>query len=100
MSKEAPSPSPVERILAWQCIGCGKLEAPRPCIGVCQDCPVEVVDAQAYDALQARLQETTALLRQLVLVTPREGEWERSWRHFQQQARHLLSSPGGPDITI
>lgn len=81
-----------ERILAWQCIGCGKLEAPRPCIGVCQDRPIEVVDAQAYDVLQAKLQETLSVLRQLALVTPLEGEWERSWRHLQGQAKKILSS--------
>lgn len=88
-----------ERILAWQCIGCGKLEAPRPCIGVCQDRPVEVVDAQTYDALQAQLQEILPLLRQLALVTPHEGEWERAWRQLQGQARKILSSWDKPDVT-
>jgi hypothetical protein len=24
-------------VKAWQCIGCGKIEAPQACIGVCQD---------------------------------------------------------------
>lgn len=89
----------VERIPAWQCIGCGKLEAPRPCIGVCQDRPVELVAAADYDALQERLQRSEALLRQLVLATPRDGAWQRSYQHFQQQARQLLaeSSAFGAD---
>ena len=26
-----------EYIQAWQCIGCGKIEAPQLCIGVCRD---------------------------------------------------------------
>jgi len=27
----------VARLNAWQCIGCGKIEAPQNCIGVCRD---------------------------------------------------------------
>jgi len=26
-----------EVVEAWQCIGCGRVELPQPCIGVCQD---------------------------------------------------------------
>ncbi len=79
------------RVKAWQCIGCGKIEAPRPCIGVCQDRPVELVDASAYDAVQARVTTLEGLLRQLAMVTPRNGEWERSYRALQERARQLLA---------
>jgi uracil-DNA glycosylase len=24
-------------VKAWQCVGCGKIEAPQTCIGICQD---------------------------------------------------------------
>src|SRR5262252_1688753 len=41
--------SNVERIKAWQCIGCGRLDGPQPCLGVCQDRKVELVPASAYD---------------------------------------------------
>jgi len=86
-------PQPV-RVTAWQCIGCGKIEAPRPCIGVCQDKPVELVNGADYDLLQARLTAMEHLLRQLTMITPRAGEWERSYRLLQQQARQLLSAAG------
>jgi len=32
-------------VKAWQCIGCGKIDAPQTCIGICQDCRVEFVYA-------------------------------------------------------
>src|SRR5690242_9226410 len=38
-----------ERTTAWQCIGCGRLEADATCLGVCQDRKVEVVSAADYD---------------------------------------------------
>src|ERR1019366_9504969 len=44
-----------ERISAWQCIGCGRIEGPQPCVGVCQDKKVTFVSAEAYDAVAARL---------------------------------------------
>ena len=40
---------------AWRCIGCGRIEAPRPCIGVCEDRKVRLVDAAHHEAALARL---------------------------------------------
>lgn len=80
-----------QRIKAWQCIGCGKLEAPQPCIGVCQDRLVELVDAATYEAAQERIRTLETLLGHLALATPRQGEWERSYRALQLQARALLA---------
>ena len=34
---------PVETVEAWQCVGCGRLQAERPCIGVCTDKKIELV---------------------------------------------------------
>lgn len=88
-----------EFIEALECIGCGKLEGPRPCIGICQDRIVELAYAQEYkDALaQARRAEQQAkgleaLVKQLAWTKPRGGEWERSYRNLQEQARRILSS--------
>jgi len=75
---------------AWQCIGCGRLDGPRPCIGVCQDRKVELVDASELDRASARIVELEALIRVLVQATPKQGEWERSYRQMQERARHLL----------
>lgn len=46
--------APVERIAGWRCIGCGKVDAPRSSMGVCQDRRCELVDAADYDAWLAR----------------------------------------------
>lgn len=82
-----------ERIQGWRCIGCGKIDAPRPCVGICEDRKVELVDAADFDALQARVQALEAALALIARVTPREGAMAASWRALQERAR-LLLAPG------
>ena len=88
-----------ETVKAWQCIGCGKIEAPQTCIGVCQDRKVELVYAHEHRAALARAQAQTSALelivRQIAGATPREGEWERSYRALQERARHALALASG-----
>jgi hypothetical protein len=72
-----------ERMKAWQCIGCGRLESDATCLGICQDRKVEVVSAHAYDELRL-------FIRQLALVTPRGDNWERSYKALQAHARRVL----------
>ena len=91
-----PDP-PVETISAWQCIGCGRIEAPQTCIGVCQDRRVEFVHAVEHRQVSAELEATRherdalrALVRTLASSRPRDGEWERSYRALQGQARALM----------
>jgi hypothetical protein len=43
-------------VKAWQCIGCGKIEAPQTCVGVCQNRKVEFVYAFEHEAALARLE--------------------------------------------
>jgi len=42
------------RVTVWRCIGCGKIDGPQPCIGVCEDRKVEMVYASVHDGLVAR----------------------------------------------
>lgn len=79
-----------ERIAGWRCIGCGKVDAPQPCVGVCQDRKVELVLAGDYDTLLARTRELESTLALIARITPREGEWEASWRALQERARQVL----------
>jgi len=88
-----------ERVTVWQCIGCGKIEGPRPCIGVCEDRKVEVVYASIHDEAIAQLalmrrqaEGLEAFIRRFARTTPREGEWERSYRAWQDQARRTLGA--------
>jgi hypothetical protein len=94
-------------VKAWQCIGCGKIEAPQTCIGVCQDRKVEFVYVAEHEETVTSL--THALIRidaleavayQLAWTKPRIGEWEHSYEALQQRARKVLASiasvPRGP----
>lgn len=88
-----------ERITAWQCIGCGRIEGPRPCIGVCEDRRTELVYAADHDAAlaqlahsQRQLEALTAVVRQLAHTTPRRCEWERTYLALQASARRSLES--------
>ncbi|MDE2248048.1 MAG: hypothetical protein KGJ96_05660 [Xanthomonadaceae bacterium] len=90
----------IEYIQAWQCIGCGKIEAPQPCIGVCRDKKVLMVSkddhaqvlAELADA-QRQLHGLQAVLLQLAWSEPRDGQWERNWRALQQRAREWIAKP-------
>jgi hypothetical protein len=89
-------------VKAWQCIGCGKIEAPQTCIGVCQDRKVSFVHADEHDEVCAQLEATRrrlgaleALARRLARTTPRGDGWESSYRAMQAQARTLLAA-GAP----
>ncbi len=83
-------PAAVERIAGWRCIGCGKVDAPAPCVGVCQDRRCELVLASDCDALQTRVQALETALGLIARVTPRPGELEASWSALQARARSLL----------
>jgi hypothetical protein len=92
----AESKQAVDRVEVWQCIGCGKIEAPQPCIGVCRDRKTQLVYAEEYDALAAQLEVFRGVLRQIATITPREGECLRSWVALQRRARAALGIPGEP----
>ena len=84
-------------VKAWQCIGCGRIEAPQTCIGVCEYRKAEFVYAFEHEQVLAeaagarrRADALEALVRRLACTTPREGEWERSFRALQEQARRVL----------
>ncbi|KAA3632829.1 MAG: hypothetical protein DWQ08_02855 [Proteobacteria bacterium] len=91
------------RVTVWQCIGCGKIEYPQPCIGVCQDRKIDLVYDFAYREAVEREREAhrqsellAALVRQIAYTTPRNGQWKRSWQALQKQARDVLERAGNP----
>ena len=106
MSANADPGNEIERIVAWQCIGCGRIEGPQPCVGVCQDRKVALVAADAYDAALARLAATEgrlaaleSLARRMALSTPRNGEWEKSFRALQDEARRAMRESRAADVS-
>lgn len=84
-----------DHVKAWQCIGCGKIEASQTCVGICQYHKVELVYAHEHREMITRMQATidtmTSLVRQIAWSTPRNGEWERSYRALQEQAHRALT---------
>jgi hypothetical protein len=97
MTPIARDDAAANRVTVWQCIGCGKIEMPQPCIDLCQDRKVEFVYANVYDQtlaqaeqLRVRAEALEALVRRLASTTPRDGAWERSYRAFQSEANRTL----------
>jgi hypothetical protein len=86
--------SSAETVTVWRCQDCGGVDAPQPCIDVCIWRPADWVDATSYESERSRAafdreveQSLAGLLRRLAFATPRDGQWKRSWRAFQSQAR-------------
>ncbi len=86
-------------VKAWQCIGCGKLEAPQTCIGVCQDRKVEFVYACEHEdalaqlgAARRQVDAFRVVVRQLAWTNPHDGAWEHSFRALKAQARRILAA--------
>jgi hypothetical protein len=94
-----PEASPIHAIDAWQCIGCGRVEAPQNCVGICEDRRVKLVHASAYaavsdeaSALRRERDALRSLVARLAWSHPRPDQWQRSYRALQVQARALLST--------
>jgi hypothetical protein len=104
MNAKADLADQAERISAWQCSGCGRIEGPQPCLGVCLDKKVTFVSSDAYDAVFARMRDAEArlaalesLARRMALAKPRDGEWEKSYRALQDEARRALREAPAPE---
>jgi hypothetical protein len=89
----------IESMKAWQCIGCGRIEAPQQCVGICQDRKVELVYADEHREVSAELEAARrqvcaleGVVRRLATTHPNAGQWERSYRTLQQQARAALAA--------
>jgi len=92
----------IERITAWQCIGCGRIEGAQPCVGICEDRRAEFVYAADHDAALAELalarrqaEDLASLVRQIAYTTPRAGEFEHAWLALQARASEALQVNGG-----
>jgi uncharacterized membrane protein len=91
----------------WQCIGCGRIDGPQPCVGICQDRKAELVYASEYEEqfwraekAEERVAVLEALVRRLAWTTPRAGDWERSYRELQRGARDALRTVDSVDAAV
>lgn len=80
----------VEIIEGWRCIGCGKVEAQRPCIGICQDRRIELVDARDHAEALLRIEDLEQVLALIARIDPKPEALADSWRVLQQRARKVL----------
>jgi len=95
------SPVPVEPdveiIQAWGCPNCGRIDAPKPCLGICIRRPGMVADVMEYRQLAARSEEAATADRLLsglahivASVTPRPGREELTMATLRSRAGELL----------
>jgi hypothetical protein len=89
----------VDRISAWRCVTCAWTEAPRECLGICVRDRVQFVPATDYDAVAEtfadavqQVAQLSTVVRQFAWVTPRAGEWDRTWRALHSQAVSALGA--------
>ena len=86
----SPRLEEVEPVKVWQCVGCGRIDHPQPCIGVCRDQKAEMVWASDYARALARVRALETIIQRIVNTTPRGTSWERSYKALQEQARKAL----------
>jgi hypothetical protein len=79
-----------ETIRVWECVGCGRIDHPQPCVGICRDVKAEYVRAADYADARERIENLEGLLRRIAFTSPREGEFESAWRALQRDARTLF----------
>jgi hypothetical protein len=83
---------------AWQCIGCGKLEAPQNCIGICQDRRVDLVYAAEYEAVKAELELVRAERDRLVEALRRVESPARARSEEPMQTKPRLRRPATVEV--
>ena len=92
---------PTDYLQAWQCIGCGRIEAPQPCVGICQDRKVLLVDANEHEAALARTLRAEARTQ---ADGKRRGAPCRPWRKRRtmssQSAAHPAALPARPRAPV
>jgi hypothetical protein len=76
----------IEVIDGWRCIGCGRVEASRPCVGICQDRRARLVELDNFVAALERAEASEA--RVAVLAT------------FVRLVATTRAKPGGEEATL
>ena len=89
-----------DTVKAWQCIGCGSIEAPQTCIGVCEHRKVEFVYAREHEQALARADRSreslAAFVRRVAATTPHEHAADATLAAFRAEARALLAALRAP----
>ena len=88
-----------EPFRAWLCTGCGRVEAPQACLGVCLRQPGEVVRADRHVEAVSRAADADrdaralrGLVRQLAFTTPRAGHGAETVAALREAALALVGA--------
>lgn len=94
----------IEVIEGWRCIGCGRVEASRPCVGICQDRRARLVELDhlvaALDRAENSVARASALetfVRLVATTRAKPGGAEATLAALQIRARAALGSLAAPD---
>jgi hypothetical protein len=89
----------VEVIDGWRCIGCGRVEASRPCIGICQDRRARLVELDALvaaiehaEALAANASALAAFVRIVASTRAKVGSEEATLAALRSRAQALIAT--------
>jgi len=92
-----PKQDSPEYIPVWQCIGCGRIEAPQTCIGVCRDKKVFVIGKGEHEEaleqlaeLRRQLAAARSQLQRFAQCTPKQDQADQAFSALQTQVRVLL----------
>jgi hypothetical protein len=95
-----PSEPEVDVVEGWGCPRCGRVDAPRPCLGICVRRPGLVADIAEYREFADRSERAAAQEQPLAAfghvvagVRPRPGREELTIRTLQARARELQDGP-------
>ena len=88
----------IDVIEGWRCIGCGRVEASRPCIGVCQDRRARLVELGDFVAAvervensEARASKLESFVRLIATTRAKPGGAEATLAALQTRAQALLA---------
>ncbi len=93
----------VEVIDGWRCIGCGRVEASRPCVGICQDRRARLVELDSFvvaleraQSSEARVSALESFARLVAATRAKPGGAEATLAALQTRARTMLASVTEP----
>jgi len=94
------SRAPLEVITVNQCIGCGAIETPQPCLGGCHEHRLDLVPAEEHQAALAAAAALTALLnerRSLLKDVEHSSLADDEWAALRARARAALHTSDVPE---
>lgn len=97
------SPGPLDVITVNQCIGCGAIETPQPCMGGCHEHRLDLVPAEEHEAARTAAEALATLVherRTLLADLERSSLADVEWAALRTRARAALHTPPLPEPAL